>query len=126
MPSGSVSELNPRNSEGTLIDQIHEGRIQKLEEGLNGCQVELGKFGERMGTMGTRLGTMEATISTGLKAVTDSIAPISAKLLEQEDVKKAKAAQEQLIKKYKTPIMAAGAAVAAAALEAFMMWVFGG
>jgi hypothetical protein len=125
MPPGSVSEMNPRNSEGTLIDQIHEQRIQNLEEGLNGCEVELGKVGERIGTMNTRLGTMEATISTGLKAVTDSIAPISAKLLEQEDAKKAKAAQEQLIKKYKTPIFALGAAVGAATLEAFMMWLFG-
>jgi hypothetical protein len=116
MPEGSVTELKPRD-EGSLIDQIHEGRIQRLEDGLTGCQVELGKVGARMGNM-------EQTISAGLKSVTDSIAPISAKLLEAEDNKKAKAAQEALIKKYKVPVIALGGTAIGAAIEAFFMWIF--
>lgn len=119
MPDGKVAELKPRPDEITLIDQIHEDRIQKLEDGLKGCEVGMAK-------LDARLDSVETTISTGLKSVTDSIAPISARFLADDKEKTAREAQEQLIKKYKAPLIAAGAAIITALIEGGVMWLFHG
>lgn len=113
MPSTAV-DLSPVRD---LIDEIHEDRIQKLEDGLGGVKTEVA-------VLGTRMETMEATIACGFKSMNDSIAPISAKLLDQQNEKTAKDAQDALVKRYKAPLRVGATAVVGAVLVKFGEFLF--
>lgn len=113
MPATAAELVPVRN----LIDEFHEDRIQKLEDGLSGVKTEVA-------VLGSRMETMEATIASGFKSMNDSIGPISAKLMAAEDEKKTKEAQAALVKKYKAPLWVGATAIMGAALAKFGEFLF--